>query len=314
MVVFRAKIEARMADINLKLLQSFLLVANHGSFRRAAESARRSTSAISMQIKELEDQVGMRLFVRRAKNVTLTPNGKLLFDKTERAMHMIDDGFRSLSDIAAMRQSTVTIACAATLAPKRVGSVLTTFRKRFPDSSVRLIEAPPAAALEILERQAAEFYVGPTISDLKTFTFEKLTNEPLLACIPPEFDTGQNKIRFEDLCDVPVIMLDQSTAIRTLIDDILYAKGLTLDVAYELQNAFTALSFASAGLGIAMLPSIATEMADFDGFRVIPFAEPEAARPIGIITEKGYVQHNYSEQLMRLIRAAFVEPSVAKTS
>ncbi len=300
-----------MPDINLKLLQSFLLVAKLGSFRRAAEAARRSSAAISMQIKELEDQVGMRLFVRRSKNVTLTPNGQMLFEKTERAMRDIDDGFRSLSDIAAMRQSTVTIACAATLAPKRVGSVLTTFRRRFPDSSVRLIEAPPATALEILERQVAEFYVGPTVSDLKTFTFEKLATEPLLACVPPEYDNGKAVISFHDLLDVPIIVLDQSTAIRALIDDILYRKDLTLNIAYELQNAFTALSLANAGLGIALLPSIAIEMATFDGFRVVPFAEPEAARSIGIIAEKGYVQHNYSEQLMRLIRAAFAEMPVA---
>ncbi len=297
-----------MSDINLKLLQSFLLVARFRSFRKAAEVARRSTSAISMQIKELEDQVGMRLFVRRAKNVVLTPSGQTLFDKTNAAMRTIDDGFNTLADIADMRQSTVTIACASTLASKRVGGVLTKFRRRFPDSRVRLIEAPPAAALEILDRQAAEFYVGPVISDLKTFTFEKLVDEPLMACIPPEFDAGKKVIRFTDLTDVPIIMLDQPTAIRTLIDDILYRKNIALNVAYELQNAFTALSFASAGLGVALLPSIAIEMAEFDGFRVVPFAEPEAIRSIGIIAEKGYVQHNYSEQLMRLIRAAFLAP------
>lgn len=296
-----------MSDINLKLLHSFLAVARLGSFRLAADAARRSTPAISMQIKELEDQVGMRLFVRHAKSVSLTPNGRILFERTERAMRDIDDGFQSLADIAAMRQSTVTIACAATLAPKRLGGVLTTFRRRFPDSSVRLIEAPPAAALQILERQVAEFYVGPSVSDLKTFTFEKLANEPLLACIPPEFDQGRDRLWFEDLKEFPIIMLDQSTAIRTLIDNITYRKGLTLNVAYELQNAFTALSFASAGLGVALLPSIAIEMSDFDGFRVVPFREPEAAREVGIIAEKGYVQHNYSEQLMRLIRAAFAQ-------
>lgn len=298
-----------MADINLKLLQSFILVARLGSFREAAVAARRSTSAISMQIKELEDQVGMRLFVRQAKHVALTPNGQTLFEKTDAAMRSIDDGFKSLADMAEMRQSTVTIACASTLASKRVGGVLTKFRKRFPDSRVRLIEAPPIAALEILNRQVAEFYVGPSISDLKTFTFEKLVDEPLMACIPPEFDTGKPMVRFEDMTDVPIIMLDQPTAIRTLIDDILYRKGLSLNVAYELQNAFTALSFASAGLGVAMLPSIAVEMAEFDGFRIVPFAEPDAVRSIGIIAAKGYVQHNYSEQLMRLVRAAFAQPT-----
>jgi DNA-binding transcriptional LysR family regulator len=296
-----------MADINLKLLQSFLLVARLGSFRQAAEAARRSTSAISMQIKELEDQVGMRLFIRKSKQVVLTPDGQMLFDRTDRAMRDINDGFQSLSDIASMRQSTVTIACASTLAAKRIGGVLTRFRKRFPDSSVRLIEAPPVTALEILDRQVAEFYVGPEISDLKTFTFEKLIDDPLHACIPPEFDRGHATMRFEDLAGFPVIMLDKSTAIRTLIDGILYEKSLALNVAYELQNAFTALSFASAGLGVALLPSIAIEMAKFDGFRVVPFSEPEAVRAIGIISARGYVQHNYSEQLLRLIRMAFVE-------
>ncbi len=300
-----------MSDINLKLLQSFLLVARNGSFRHAAKVAHRSTSAISMQIKELEDQVGMRLFIRQSRQVVLTSDGQTLFDKTDKAMRDINNGFLSLSDIASSRQSAVTIACAPTLAAKRVGGALTKFRKRFPDSRVKLIEAPPITALGILDRQVAEFYVGPEISGLNTFTFEKLMDDPLLACIPPEFDRGQSVIYFEDLIDVPVIMLDQPTAVRTLIDGILQEKSLTLNVAYELQNAFTALSFASAGLGVALLPSIAIEMAEFGGFRVVPFAEPEAVRSIGIIAPKGYVQHNYSEQLLRLIRTAFKEETQA---
>ncbi|MEO1638899.1 MAG: LysR family transcriptional regulator [Pseudomonadota bacterium] len=300
-----------MADINLKLLQSFLLVGRYGSFRIAAEQARRSTSAISMQIKELEDQVGLRLFVRRGKTVTLTPDGQMLFDRTDGAMRDIDDGFQALSDSVSMRQTTVTIACASTLAAQYIGGVLTQFRKRFPDSRVRLIEAPPAAALEILDRQAAEFYVGPEIANLGPFTFEKLCDDPLHACIPPEFDRGAAQVRFEELTDIPLIMLDRGTAIRTLIDDILFRKSLSLNVAYELQNAFTALSFASAGFGVALLPAIAIQLAPFDGFRVVPFADPEASRAIGIIAAKGYVQHNYSEKLLMLVRKRFATLKVA---
>ncbi len=294
-----------MAEINLKLLQSFLLVARCGSFRRAAEEAHRSSAAISMQIKELEDQVGMRLFSRRGKTIELTPTGQALFEKTDRAMRDINSGFQSLSDIAAMRQSTVTIACAPTLASWPVGGVLTRFRRRFPDSRVRLIEAPPIAALDILDKQDAEFYIGPESADLKAFTFEKLVDEPLFACVPPEFDKGRRSLALADLAEVPVILLDKRTAIRTQIDQMLFDRNLDLNVAYELQNAFTALSFASEGLGIAVLPAIAIQMATFEGFRIIPIAEPGATRSIGIISVRGYIQHNYSEQLLRLIRQAF---------
>lgn len=296
-----------MSEINLKLLQSFLLVARHGSFRKAAEEARRSTSAISMQIKELEDQVGMRLFIRRARRVVMTPDGQALLDKTQAPMRDINEGVRNLKDLAARRQSNVTIACASTLASQYVGGVLTKFRRRFPDSSVKLIEAPPLAALDILDRQVAEFYVGPEVEALHTFTFEKLIDDPLLACIPPEFDRGQSVMRFRDLTDIPLIMLEKSTSIRTLIDGIAEQQDMTLSAAYELQNAFTALNFASAGLGIALLPLVATQMVEYDGFRAIPFKEPQATRAIGIISAKGYVQHNYSDQLLRLIREAFAK-------
>jgi len=300
-----------MSDINLKLLQSFLLVARLGSFRAAAAAARRTTAAISMQIKELEDQVGLRLFVRHGRQIALTPDGQMLFERTDHAMREIDAGFDALFDTVSTRQATVTIACASTLASQRVGGVLTRFRRRFPDSRVRLIEAPPAAALEILDRQVAEFYVGPEIANTGGFTFEELMRDPLHACIPPEFDRRQRDMCFEDLGDDPMIVLDPSTSIRKLIDDILYRKSLSLNVAYELQNAFTALSFASAGFGIALLPSIAIEMARFEGFRVVPFAEKDAVRSIGIIAPQGYVQHNYSEKLLTLIREAFATEAAA---
>ncbi|MEM8536332.1 MAG: LysR family transcriptional regulator [Pseudomonadota bacterium] len=294
-----------MADINLKLLQSFLLVARLGSFRAAAAAARRTTSAISMQIKELEDQIGLRLFVRHGRQVTLTPDGQRLFERTNTAMRDIDEGFRTLAERVALRQATVTIACASTLAAKPIGDVLTRFRKRFADSRVRLIEAPPAAALELLDRQDAEFYVGPEITVPTSYRFEHLTDDPLLACIPPEFDSDQTAISFADLGDTPVIVLDPSTSIRRLVDGITTRQNKKLNIAYELQNAYTALSFAAAGLGIALLPRIAINMARFDGFRVVPFTEADAVRSVGIIANKGLVQRNYSEKLLSLIREAF---------
>lgn len=294
-----------MSEINLKLLQSFLLVARLGSFRKAAEAAHRSTSAISMQIKDLEDQVGMQLFIRRSKRVFLTADGQALFDKTDSAMRDIHNGFQELSDVAASRRATVTIACAPTLASKQIGGAIRSFHKRFPDSAVRLMEAAPAEAITLLEQQVAEFYVGPELTQQNPFLFEELIKDPLMACIPPDFDKGQTEMSFEELGKDPIIILEQPAAIRTLIDDIMRSKSLSLNLAFELQNAFTALSFASAGLGIALLPTIAIGMAKFDGFRSVPFSEPASVRRVGIITSKGYVQNNYSQRLLGLIRGSF---------
>ncbi|MEI4261200.1 LysR family transcriptional regulator [Roseovarius sp. D0-M9] len=58
-----------MSNINLKLFQTFLLAAEHGSFRRAAEESNRSASAVSMQIRTLEEQIGINLFHRTPKRL-----------------------------------------------------------------------------------------------------------------------------------------------------------------------------------------------------------------------------------------------------
>lgn len=294
-----------MAEINLKLLQSFLLVALHGSFRKAAEAAHRSPSAISMQIKELEDQIGIRLFVREAKQTVLTPDGRRLFDNTEPAMAQIIDGFRALSTVAANRQSSVTIACAPTLAPQQISGALRHFRKRVPDGTIRLIEATPSVAVGLLNEQIAAFYVGPQPNDMRTLHYEHLMYDQLQACIPPEFDDGKPYMTFEDLGARPIIILEKPAAIRSLIDTITRQKSLTLNLAFEMQNAFTALHFASAGLGIALLPAIAVKIAHFEGFRVVPFEEDAAVRSIGITSRRGAVQNTDAERLLGLIRGTF---------
>lgn len=295
----------RMAKVNLKLLQTFLLVAEHGSFRRASEYAHRAPSAISMQIRDLEAQVGMRLFVRTAQRISLTPEGRALFERTKSAMDQVEQGLSELSDIAARRRGQLTIACAPTLASSYLGNVLANFAHRFPDSVVSVREVPPREGLELLQRQKVEFYIGPEIADLKDFSFEPLINDQLFACAPEGYDPGGDCISLAELGQIPVILLDARTALRPLVDRICAKSGTTLNIRYELQHTSTALGLVEAGLGIAILPEIALPAEAHTSFRAIPLSDAMSIRRIGIVTTKGYVQHGYTEQLLNVIRADF---------
>jgi DNA-binding transcriptional LysR family regulator len=74
------------------------------------------------------------------------------------------------------------------------------------------------------------------------------------------------------------------------------------------QNAYTAIALASAGLGVALVPEIAVPMLPAAEFRVVRIADPQSSRSVGILTAKGYVQHSYSEQLIELIRTELCRP------
>ncbi|WP_298356143.1 LysR substrate-binding domain-containing protein [uncultured Litoreibacter sp.] len=294
-----------MNAVNLKLLQTFLLVAEHGSFRRAAEIANRAPSAISMQIRDLEAQVGLRLFVRKAQRISLSPEGRRLFDRTKGAMDNVQSELSELSNIAARRRGQVQIGCAPTLAASYMGDILYNFARRYPDSVVSVREVPPTEGLELLQQQKVEFYIGPEVAGIKDFEFEALITDQLLACTPPQFDTGVDQISVTDLDKTPMILLDSKTALRLLVDQVTKRAGITLNVRYELQNATTAMNLVEAGLGVAILPEIVAAHGDKNRFRAIPLSDPMTERMIGIVTARGYVKHNYSERLLAFIRAGF---------
>lgn len=289
-------------NVNLKLLQTFLLAAEHGSFRRAAEESNRSPSAVSMQIRDLEEQVGLSLFVRTPQSANLTPAGRLLYEQVHTAMTDLQAGLEKLSEIAGRRRSHVSIGCAPTLAATRLGNILATFRKRYPRSVVDVKETPPHGALTLLQDQMIELYIGPEVPNMTEFHFEPILEDSFAVCVPVDFDEGAAEFTLADIAAYPLILLDAQTAARGLIDRLAGERGLELNIQYEVQYAYTAIALASAGLGVALVPSIAIPMLQRAEFRVVPLVDAEAVRSVGIITAKGYVQHSYSEQLMDLIR------------
>ena len=292
-----------MSNINLKLLQTFLLAAEHGSFRRAAEESNRSASAVSMQIRNLEEQIGINLFQRTPQRAILTAEGQVLFEQIRKSMEDVQTSLDRLTSLAGQRKGKIRIACAPTLAAGRLGEILATFKLRYPRSIVEVIEVPPAPALVLLEQQEVEFYIGPEVPNLSDFSFEKIIDDPLFACVPNAMFGGEAEITLTQLQDFPLILLNKATAVRALFDRLIAEEEAQVQVQYEVVSAQTALAFANAGLGVCIVPGIAIADAALSGCRAIPLAHPQARRSVGIITPRGYVHHSFSEELMALIRS-----------
>lgn len=116
-------------NINLKLLNSFLLVAEYSSFREAAERANRSLPAISMQIKQLEEQLGVTLFHRTTRRVELTKEGEHLLISVRKALAVIEGGLLELKSASDIAIGQITFACVPTVASTRLPTILSAFSK-----------------------------------------------------------------------------------------------------------------------------------------------------------------------------------------
>jgi DNA-binding transcriptional LysR family regulator len=138
MVSFRKPI----TSINLKLIQSFLMVGEYKSFKIAAELSGLTQSAMSAQIKKLEEQLGYQILERSTRSVELNKNGNQLFDSASTALQSIKDCLETLEIEGIRKKKELRIACSSVISGYQLDTLLSAISNHFPSRSLSLIELP----------------------------------------------------------------------------------------------------------------------------------------------------------------------------
>jgi DNA-binding transcriptional LysR family regulator len=177
-------------QINLKLIQTFLTVAEMRSFRRAADQVKRSQSAVSMQIRQLEEQLGVALFHRTTRSVKLTSEGEKLVGSAKKAIGEMENGIRDLLEAADSRRDHVTIACSPTIAPRQLPPILMRFVADYPRINIILKELKSQDLFESIRRGEADFGIGPAITD-GDFEFSTVVSDRVCALMSNDYLPGR---------------------------------------------------------------------------------------------------------------------------
>jgi len=275
-------------NINLKLLHTFLLVAEHNSFRRAAEESNRSQSAISMQIRQLEQQLGISLFHRTTRRVQLTREGELLLDYAHRALHEMQVGLRQIKEAGDLQRGRLSFACAPSIAATRLPQVLAAFQKEYPAVTADVRELGTSEMLESVRRQEVDFGIGAKIPNSTEFHFRPIAVDELYALIPTSFKLGRSgEVTLTDLCRVPTLLVTGSSALQNMLEGAQRASGVTLDVRYDVRQVQTQIGMAIAGLGAAILPHIAVPATLDPHLVAARIVGPPLALEVSVVTLPG---------------------------
>lgn len=273
--------------VNLKLFQMFLLVAEHNSFRAAAERANRSQSAVSTQIKRLEAQLGVALFHRTTRNVRLTAEGELLLGCAHRAINEVELGLRRIEETVDIRHGRISLSCSPTIAATRLARILAAFEQDYPGVNVSVAEVASKVLFENVRCGAADFGVGPLIQS-SDFAFEPILNDDIYAIVPKRLFPGvRSTISVEALAKMPLLLLDTASALRALIEETMKSRNLTIETRYQCTQAQTLISMAYAGLGAAVLPEIVLPKTPESSVQVVRIVAPKMTRQVAIITNRG---------------------------
>ena len=264
----------------------FLLVAENNSFRRAAENAHRSEAAVSMQIKHLEEQLGIALFHRTTRRVELTKDGEQLLVSARKALAEIETGLLQIRGSIEMHQGVLSISCVPTVAATRLPAILAAFQKEHPKISIHVRELVATELFETVRRREVDFGIGPKIKTIAEFNFEPILSDETIALVPSTYRLPRRSgITLKELSRFPILRLSTATGFRGVVDAALKAQNLTIDTTYEVLQVQTLIAMAEAGLGAAILPKIAVPKRT--KLQMVPVMDPRMTREISIITLRG---------------------------
>jgi DNA-binding transcriptional LysR family regulator len=270
--------------VNLRLLHTFLEVAEHGSFRHAAEAIGRTQSAVSMQIQQLERQLSLRLFHRTTRQVRLTTEGEELLAHVRIAMAELMAGLRQAAALSPSSRGRVAIACAPSVAGSRLPAVMAAFQAAFPNVSARLSELPLDGILEAVRKQEVDFGLGPTPSSQSGIEFRPMLVEPICALLPGVLARRRKQIGLRELAGYSIVVMG---GLRSEVEHAAQGAGISLSMRYEAQQFLTVQGLVRVGLGVGIVPRIAVVPELRGNLRALPITDPTLTREVGMITQRG---------------------------
>ncbi|MBS0560497.1 MAG: LysR family transcriptional regulator [Proteobacteria bacterium] len=271
-------------------LKAFVAVADLGSFVRAAQALNLSQPALSRRIRKLEDSLGAPLLERTTRHVALTMVGRDFVPKVRRFLCEFETSVFGIGDIRARSGGLVSIAAVPTAVFYFLPRAIRRFSEIYPRIRVRVLDIGANEGLEAVARGEAEFGINFLGASCPELDFAPLAEDPfVIACRRDHPLAARKRLAWDQLAGHRVITVGRNSGNRTLIDNALAQSGRTLTWAYEVTHLSGALGLVEAGLGVAVLPRLATPAPGHSTIRTIPLTAPMVTRTIGVVRRKGAV-------------------------
>lgn len=250
------------SNLSLRQLRAFLAVAQESSMTRAATRLHLTPSALSMLVRSMEDDLGMRLFERTTRRVVLTDAGKQFLPTVEQVFNQLESGIASLQQSQRLKASQLRVAASPLLASALFPKVIASFRAQHPQVTVVLMDAPIDALPDLVRRGEVDMAVCTANSDVADLSAHLMyVDKLMLACHVDHPLAQAREVSWPSLIEEPLILMRHGSGLRSLVDSTISKWCKHLKPAYEVSQVATALGLVAEGQGLSILPSYAISRA-----------------------------------------------------
>lgn len=287
-------------------LRAFAAVVDLGGFHRAAEALNLSQSALSRRIQRLEAAIGTALLERTTRRVALTPVGRELLPLVRRMLEEFDSSLFAMREVGRRRVGQISLACIPTATFYFLPKVIARFNLDYPNIRFRILDVSANEGLACVARGEVEFGINLMGGSDPDLLFEPLLEDPfVLACRRDHPLAARESLTWEDLEGHALITVSRASGNRILLDAALVRAKVQLSWSYEVTHLTTSLGLVEAGLGVSVLPRLATPQGEHPLILTKPLRAPEVSRTIGIVRRRTGSLAPAAQQFLEMLLGAW---------
>ena len=296
--------------MEIRQLKAFLAIAEAKTFTAGARRVNVTQAAISMQIKQLEDEVGLPLFVRTPRRVIVTEAGEYLMGRARRILREHDTAIAEIAELGGVEHGRLRIGSASALfATQQLPHILRRLRKTFPNSELGVTSGTSQTLIEKIQHGEIDIAFVSFPVDAPNIQTDLLFSDEMVAVAHPKHPLANERfISAATLAGEKLILGERGGNTRRMIDDFFHAANVRPNIVMELsrQEAINQMVENNLGVGIAGRKTIADEIRE--GRLVSWLIEgAEINWELGLARLRGGYFSPIAKEFVELCKVSFVE-------
>ncbi|GAA5233204.1 LysR family transcriptional regulator [Verticiella sediminum] len=288
----------------MRQIRAFLYVAQAGNFTRAAERAHMTQAGLSILVREVERQLGARLFDRTTRAVQLTDAGRRFAVVAEGVLRQLDDAGAEVGELGRAAREQLRVAATPLVSAHLLPQLLARFRQSHPHLRIQLLDGSLPAVQEMVESGSADLGMGFFFKVASGLVRRRIAEFPLMRVAPAQdMPTRLGRASWNSLRGATLISLPTDNPIQRAIDAHLHKVAITPGEVVPVSFLATMISMVEAGFGEAVVPTFAVSACRRHRVRMDVLGPPRL--PLGFyrISRRGAIETDE----MRAFDAALAE-------
>ncbi|OMF38316.1 hypothetical protein BK133_01965 [Paenibacillus sp. FSL H8-0548] len=272
--------------MEIRLIKAFQMIVKLGSFQRAAEALQYSQPTITIQIKKLEDELGVRLF-ERGKTITLTNAGRLFLERADSLLQEYDVLNSTLSDFINGDAGSVRLGATEPSASSRLPAILAKYTEIKPKVQVNVSIGTSRDMNRMLLEDQLDFALCNQPEPHIDLAFDSLFRESFALLLPTGHALAdKEEIRLQDLKNEKMLFTPGTCPFRIRIEEMITSQiGQLRHAGMEVSGIHAIKYFVQAGMGIAISPEVAVSPA-IPGTVIKPVKDLLSGPPLGLLYKR----------------------------